>query len=105
MKILISSRYLADNIRRAIEADSKTILLVIGNNQMIFESLTKKINLEVHVIEYTSNNGWMYPFKSIKMYQLMTFLESIPEQPIVVEFQDIIDNDFKIELSQFVYIF
>lgn len=89
MKIIVSTSSFSTQIRDAIE--NKTSEFEINGNEIIFRG-EKKI-----IVSVVASGSGKLKFNSFKWGILYQFLESLEEQPIVIEFKE-----KNIELSQFI---
>jgi hypothetical protein len=81
MKIIASSKALDKLIERAVNIGADSVS--VSNGTFRFLNEKRKVEIEVHFDEKFSAD---FPFKIRKWIDIATFLESIPEQPISVEF-------------------
>lgn len=103
MKVLFSTKYLAAMLRKA--------LLDKGFNRIDFneenwilkrqECIDIKLKVE-HTTDSCKDELQSLNIDRAQWFNLMTFLEKLPEQPIVLELMFFGNDDVEIKLSQFI---
>jgi len=101
MRIIISTKYLASTIKEAILNGCKQLNLIPHTSEIVFSRLSGVVASDIHILERGVQELETYSFNPIQMYKLMIFLESLLEQPIVVEFDQFTDSECSIKLTQF----
>lgn len=84
MKLIVNSKYFARQIKDALRNDVQDVELI--KDVLVFGHLTYKQEMSVHLLE---NHGDPIGFKRIPWYRTMKFLNSIEEQPVTVEIDDL----------------
>lgn len=102
MKVLFSTKYLSSMIKKALN-DTSFNEIEFRREEWILKS-TDKVDLVlkvVHTIDSPETELDSLKIDRVQWFKLMTFLEPLPEQPIVLELLDYSNDDIDIILSQF----
>jgi hypothetical protein len=101
MKTIVSTKGLSRVIKDAIINHCTMMSVSFYDKQIRFTCPSRDFFIECAVRqERTTIDN--YTFNPIKMYKLMEFLDLLPEQPILVEFKQITDDECDIKLTDFV---
>jgi hypothetical protein len=101
MKIIISTKYFAVIIKRAVENSCSSFMIIPHTGEIVFGRLQNIVAANVHIYEHGLEKVETFTFHPIKMYELMLFLNKLSDQPIVIEFNQYTDTECEIKLSQF----
>ena len=101
MKTVLSTKEFARVIKKAIDLKCETFEFKPSTNELIFSKIPE-VCIELHNVKDVGNDIEKYTFDSWQMYKVCKFITKLPEQPIVVEFDQYMDDKLSIELSQFV---
>lgn len=102
MKILVSSKHLCESLKKVLKNNSFEWFQINSQVKILqFYYLGMYIDVDIDTIE-PRNLTFKATIDRIKWYKLMKLLKELPEQPIVLEFED--EDNASIKISQFVYI-
>ena len=101
MKTVVSTKEFSRIIKKSIANKCNHFLFKPSTNELIF-SVVPEIIIELHNVKDVGNDIEKYTFDTIQMFKVSNFLDELPHQPIVVEFDQYEDDKLTIELSQFV---
>lgn len=105
MKIIASTKILPIEIDRAIRKGFTNFALY-GNSKTlkIYNNIFSQ-EMSIECLESERHKKIIFNFNHLQWYKLSEFLKTLCEQPIVLEFDIISDNEIEIKLSQFIHRF
>lgn len=103
MKIIISTKVFAENIRFAVASRCETFR-INPNSELLTFDCSNEISCVVHILGKNMVTR-IYNFDTVKMFKILNILDILQEQPIVVEFNQFEDDGISVKLSGFEYWF
>jgi len=100
MKIIISTKTFSEAINHAILNRCKNIGIFPYKNEIKFCCDVNDLVVHCNFIN-ESECTYAYTFNPIQMHKVMSFLDLLQEQPVLVEFCQYTDTECSIDLTQF----
>jgi len=101
MKVILSTKVFAQTIKRAIESKCEYFEFNPETKDFVFNE-DPYIYLDAHIVDKHGYNREQFTFDGFQMFNVLSFLNKLEEQPIVVEIDQYEDNKLSIRLSQFI---